>query len=127
MYAVGLGAPANGSVKTGTGSTAPPIPSGAVDLNFDYRPNAQQQPSRSIIAPSFIPASPVFVGLTPGFVGLYQINFLVPPAPTALLPCVLSLGLGADPFAHVLTNLTVTVVGATSFDGARICVGPVAQ
>jgi len=33
-------------------------------------------------------------------------------------------GLGANPFASVLSNLTVTVVGRTSFDGAAICVGP---
>ena len=79
------------------------------------------------MSPWFAPASPVFVGLTPGFAGLYQINFVVPTTPAPVAPCVRSLGWGADPFAHVLTNLTVTVIGATSFDGVAICVGPVEQ
>jgi hypothetical protein len=54
------------------------------------------------------------------------VNFKVPPMRPGTLPCVRSLGLGANPFASVLSNLTVTVVGRTSFDGVAVCVDPAA-
>lgn len=43
------------------------------------------------------------------------------------LPCVRSLGLGVDPFANVLTNRTLTVIGVAAFDAAAIWVAPVAE
>jgi hypothetical protein len=37
-------------------------------------------------------------------------------------------GIGGDAnlFAFAFTNITVTLIGANSFDGAAICVGPAA-
>jgi uncharacterized protein (TIGR03437 family) len=127
MYAVGLGATIP-PVKTGTASPLPPAQAGVVfTLNFDYRPNATPSPAFEFSTgdPAPIP-SPAFVGLTPGFVGLYQINFRVPAPPAGVAPCVASLGFGANPFANVLSNLTVTLTGRISFDGAAICVAPAA-
>jgi hypothetical protein len=113
MYAVGLGA-TKPPVKTGAASPASPAASaGTFVLNFDYRPNAR--PAPPIMSPGLMPASPVFVGLTPGFAGLYQINFVVPATPAPVVPC----GVGAG-------YLTVTIGGASSFDGAAICVAPTA-
>ena len=125
MYAVGLGA-ANPPVKTGVASPAPPVPAAeAFSLNYDYRPNASPSPGLIILGmypPP--PPSPLFVGLTPGFVGLDQFNFIVQSSPAGMSPCARSLGIGANPFASVSSNLTVTLVGRASFDGAGICVGP---
>ena len=123
MYAAGLGATIP-AVATGVASPSPAAASGGFYLNFDYRPNAM--PSAGVIppgAPATAATQPLFTGLTPGFVGLYQVNFVI-PAPTGPLPrCVgpRSIGYGANPFAAVLSNLTVTLVGS-SFDGAAICV-----
>jgi len=129
MYAVGLGA-ANPPVKTGVASPAPPVPAAeAFSLNYDYRPNASPSPGLIILNTGDPPPtlSPLFVGLTPGFVGLYQFNFIVQSSPAGMSPCARSLGIGANPFASVSSNLTVTLVGRTSFDGAGICVGPPAS
>jgi hypothetical protein len=57
-------------------------------------------------------------------VGLYQVNFLVPETPAGVAPCAVSSGLEFNPFAVVQSNLTVTLIGRVSFDGAAICVGP---
>ena len=115
MYAVGLGA-TNPLVKTGAASPAPPVPTAQTfSLNFDYRQNAAL-PGPSSASPLFHPPSPVFAGLTPGFAGLYQINFVVPAPAYRVAPCTVS-----------ANNLTVTLAGATSFDGVAICVGPVSQ
>jgi uncharacterized protein (TIGR03437 family) len=124
MYAVGLGS-TNPMVATGAASPLPAVPAaGTIVVNFDYRPNAPPAPGTVWMGEGFVPAPPPFAGLTPGFVGLYQVNFIVPLMPAATPPCVQSVGVGANPFASVLSNLTVTVVGRTSFDGAAICVGP---
>ena len=123
MYLVGLGT-VNPPVATGSASPLPAVPAaGTFAVNFDYRPNAPPTPGTVLMNDWFDIAAPPFAGLTPGFVGLYQVNFVVPPMPSATPACVRSVGLGANPFASVLSNLTVTVVGRTSFDGAAICVG----
>jgi uncharacterized protein (TIGR03437 family) len=126
MYLVGLGA-VNPAVATGSASPLPAVPAaGGFALNFDYRPNAPPTPGTVLMNEWFVSIAPPFAGLAPGFVGLYQVIFKVPPMPPGTPPCVRSLGFGANPFASVLSNLTVTVVGRTSFDGAAICVGPAA-
>jgi uncharacterized protein (TIGR03437 family) len=125
MYAVGLGS-TDPPVKTGVASSAPAVSArGAFSLVYDYRPNAPPSPGLIINTgdPPPLPA-PDFAGLTPGFVGLYQINFLILSPPVGVSACAPSRGVGANPFASVLSNLTVTLVGTTSFDGAAICVAP---
>lgn len=123
MYAVGLGA-TNPAVATGAPSPMPPASAaGGFMLNFDFQPNAPPMPGVMLINKWLVaPPGPVFVGLTPNFVGLYQTNFVVQSPPAGLLPCVRSVGFGANPFASVLSNLTVTLIGRVSFDGAQICV-----
>jgi uncharacterized protein (TIGR03437 family) len=126
MYLVELGA-VNPAVATGSASPLPAVPAaGGFALNFDYRPNTPPTPGTVLMNEWFVSIAPPFAGLTPGFVGLYQVIFKVPPMPPGTPSCVRSLGFGANPFASVLSNLTVTVVGRTSFDGAAICVGPAA-
>lgn len=114
IYAVGLGL-TTPSVPTGQpASTAAPT-NETFNLTFNFRPNAlPDQPIQPTGALPPILPRPVYSGLTPGFVGLYQINFVVPPAPAGTQACS-----GA-----VQSNLTVSVGGMTSFDGAGICVAP---
>jgi hypothetical protein len=129
MYAVGLGL-TSPAVPTGSPSPSPAVRTvEMVTPNFDYRPNAPPSPAYEPSTGNPPPiAVPAFVGLTPGFVGLYQVNFTVPAAPAGLPACVNSarVGGGANSFAFAFTNLTVTLTGANSFDGAAICVGPAA-
>jgi hypothetical protein len=117
-YAVGLGL-TNPAVPTGQASaTAIPTYEDFL-LDFNFRPNAlATQP----ILPAFLAATglatnlntPLFSGLVPGYVGLYQINFIVPPPPAGIEACS-----GA-----VQSNLTVSLGGQSSFDGAGICIAP---
>jgi uncharacterized protein (TIGR03437 family) len=121
---------------TGLGQTSPPLTTGqaattgaptltvfAIDLN--YRPNALATKPQGPSLTGSVPRNqaPLFTGATPGFVGLYQINFIVPPVPNELPPCVD--GPAAGPYANVVqSNLTVSVGSVFSFDGAGICVQP---
>jgi uncharacterized protein (TIGR03437 family) len=117
IYALGLGV-TRPAVPTGQASpsTAPDAPN-VVEVNFEYGANAG--PSRglplSLTVCSTTPTcvfTPSFAGLTPGTIGLYQVNFIIPASTQGALPC----GPG------VTSNLTLTVVGLTSLDGAGICV-----
>lgn len=47
--------------------------------------------------------------------GTYQVNFLIPPVPSGLPAC---------DGVTIKSNLTVTISGPNSFDGAPICVAP---
>jgi uncharacterized protein (TIGR03437 family) len=117
MYAVGLGA-ANPPVKSGAASPTPAAVTG-VGLSYYPFPNMPPWPGFNVIRqiPPLPEPVPSFVGLTPGFVGLYQVNFVLPPSGAGLVPCDESLG--------VFSNLTVTLIGHGSFDGAAICVAAI--
>ncbi len=113
-YAVGLGQTNPASV-TGQLVTKSAPTQTTFTLDFNFHPNAL--PSR----PLPTGPQPIFAGTTPGYVGLYQVNFVVPPVPAGTPPCVdaSALPLGSN---VVQSNLTVSVGGQFSFDGARICV-----
>jgi hypothetical protein len=112
-YAVGLGliAPA---VKTGQAATAATPTTETFYLDFNFRPNSLA--TKPIVPAGFGPTLPIplYSGLVPGYAGLYQINLVVPPAPVGTQACS----------GNVLSNLTVSVGGLVSFDGAGICVAP---
>jgi uncharacterized protein (TIGR03437 family) len=106
-YAVGLG-------NTNPSSSAPT--SITFSMQFNYLPNAlPARPSGS--------SAPLYTGATSGYPGLYQINFVVPPVPVGTPACV---GLSASQLPPgsnaVQSNLTVSIGGTFSFDGAGICV-----
>ena len=113
-YAVGLGL-TTPAIPTGqAASTATPT-SETFYLDFNFRPNAlATKPMQPTL--SFGPAFPIplYAGLVPGYAGLFQINFVVPPPPVGVQACA----------AGVQSNLTVSVGGPASFDGAGICVVP---
>ena len=117
MYAFGLGWPDViwaapwAVVKSGdvTPSPAPTVTGGT--MSYDYRLNASPSSVRLAGSDPYLR----FVGMSPGSVGLYQINFVVPPPPAGLREC--------DNIS-VNSNLTVTLMAGTSFDGAGICVKP---
>jgi uncharacterized protein (TIGR03437 family) len=121
-YAAGLGL-TTPAVPTGmAAATATPTYETFV-LDFNFRPNAlATQPVSLCSCPASAPCPvpcpvlprPLYSGLTPGFAGLYQINFILPPPPVDTQACS----------ATVQSNLTVSVGGQNSFDGAGICVAP---
>lgn len=118
-YATGLGA-TNPALTTGqpASQAAPTVT--RFNIDFNYRVNAlATQPG----AVGGQVASPLFTGATKGYVGLYQINFIVPPPPAGLTPCVNNGSVAVGGLA-VTSNLTVRVGSGYSFDGAGICVLP---
>lgn len=123
MYALGLGPQTDPPLKTGiqTPSPAPRFQAGAsFGLNFDFEPNASPTrprpiPNSSVFSQS---APPLYLGPVVGFVGLYQANFVIPEIPAGSTPLTPCSALG------VQSNLTVTLYGPLSFDGAGICVQP---
>ena len=96
---------------------AAPVPTQTTfTLDFNYHANALAA------KPGTPGPQPLFAGLTPGYVGLYQVNFVVPPVPMGTRPCEDTGDMLIPGRNPVLSNLTVSVGGAVSFDAARICV-----
>jgi uncharacterized protein (TIGR03437 family) len=91
------------------------------NLDFNYQVNAlATKPFTG--EPDRVPLVPLFSGLAPGYVGLYQVNFTVPAGPPNGIaqcsqPDAVALGGNAPQ-----SNLTVSIGGQFSFDGAGICV-----
>jgi hypothetical protein len=115
-YAVGLGQ-TNPALATGKLVTSAAPTQTTFGLDFNFRPNAL--PTKPL--PSAPP--PLFAGATPGYVGLYQVNFVIPPVPAGTPTCVEPPVFPLRQSQNVVqSNLTVSVGGVYSFDGARICV-----
>lgn len=114
LYAYGLGE-TSPPVTAGKAAPSPPALKG-VGLTFNFTPNAAPSapgPDSSTL----VNTHPEFAGLVPGYAGLYQVNFKVPPVPSGTTPC-----LAYSDFGSALTNVTVTLSGTSSFDGAGFCV-----
>ena len=123
-YAVGLGQ-TNPPLTVGVpaATAAPTLTVFAIDFNYRSNVLATQPAGPSFPGTGMGFPTPAFTGATAGFVGLYQVNFIVPPPPPGLTPCVDTTAI--VPFANaVQSNLTVSVGSAFSFDGAGICVQP---
>ena len=118
-WVVGLGQTSPAAVTGQPGKAAPTV--ATFDLNYDYRVNALPvKPFRG--SPDRIPPQPLFAGSAPGFAGLYQVNFTVPQDPANGTPrCPLTGTFAAGPNV-AQSNLTVSIGGQSSFDGAGICV-----
>jgi uncharacterized protein (TIGR03437 family) len=118
-WAFGLGqtaVPSSTGQRAAAGATAQTF-----HLNFDYSVNALAT-KPYIGSPDNIPLSPLYSGAVAGFVGLYQVNFVVPPGPPNGIARCATPGTFAYGGAYVQSNLTVSVGGQFSFDGAGICV-----
>lgn len=118
MYAFGLGRPST-PARTGDQS---PMPAAVVDsrnvtVGFDFRPNAS--PSRPFGRASES-GGLQFIGLTPGLFGVYQANVKIP----ATLPAIPACALTSPDSEAVTSNVTISLGGASSFDGVGICVRP---
>lgn len=119
VWAFGLGQTA---VPSSTGQKASGGPTAQTfHLDFNYSVNALAT-KPYIGGPDNIPLSPVYSGAVAGFVGLYQVNFVVPPGPPNGIARCASPGAFAYGGAYVQSNLTVSIGGQFSFDGAGICV-----
>lgn len=114
-YAVGLGA-TTPALTAGQLTTSAAVTTVAFTLQFNFLPNA------SPVRPNGSQA-PLFTGATPGYIGLYQINFRVPTPPAGTPTCGSVDVNQFDPGTNIIqSNLTVSIGGAFSFDGAGLCV-----
>jgi uncharacterized protein (TIGR03437 family) len=91
------------------------------NLDFNYSVNAlATKPVQT--SPDHVLIHPLYAGLAPGYVGLYQVNFTVPQgAQNGIAHCALP-GSFAPGSNVPQSNLTVSIGGQFSFDGAGICV-----
>ncbi len=119
-WAVGLGQ-TNPAASTGQPVTGAAPTTQTFSLDFNYTVNALAvKPYTG--EPDVKPPQPLYAGLAPGYLGLYQVNFVVPPAPPNGIPrCALPGTIGPGANAPV-SNLTVSIGGGFSFDAAAICV-----
>ena len=114
LYAYGLG---ETSPHATAGTAAPNPPALAeVGLTFSFTANTLPSPAGPN-SPTVINTKPEFAGLVPGYAGLYQVNFRVPIPPPDTPSCRAN-----TPYPVALSNVTVTLSGADSFDGAGFCV-----
>jgi uncharacterized protein (TIGR03437 family) len=114
-YAVGLGS-TNPALVAGQPAPSAAPTTIAFNLQFTYVPNAlPSRPGGS--------HAPLFAGATPGYNGLYQINLVVPAPPAGTPACGTVGSSQLQPGSNVVqSNLTVSIGGTFSFDGAGICV-----
>jgi uncharacterized protein (TIGR03437 family) len=114
-YAVGLGS-TNPALVAGQPAPSAAPATIAFNLQFSYVPNAlPSRPGGS--------HGPLFAGATPGYDGLYQINLVVPAPPAGTPACGTVDSSQLQPGSNVVqSNLTVSIGGTFSFDGAGICV-----
>ncbi|MGO9097174.1 MAG: hypothetical protein ACLQGV_18370 [Bryobacteraceae bacterium] len=108
IYAYGLGF-TTPIVADGAPSPWGALTNTAVRIDLDFRPNAGTSRPGYGVAATY---QPTWVGLAAGQIGVYQVNFQVPQPPSTTPPC----GAGVN------SNLTVTIQGFQSFDGAMLCV-----
>jgi uncharacterized protein (TIGR03437 family) len=114
-YAVGLGETIPPAVADEAPSWAAPT-STVFSLQFNYVPNAL--PARPTGT-----QHPLFAGSTTGYAGLYQVNFVVPSPPVGTPACAAADVSEFQPGSNIVqSNLTVSIGGTFSFDGAGICV-----
>lgn len=119
------------AIATGLGRTDPESETGKVvrksapttvpfSMDFNFRPNAlatKPPPESREGVPK-----PVYTGSLEGAVGLYEVRFIVPPVPPGTPPCAKPAGNEIHVENVVYSNLTFSLGGYTSFDGAGICV-----
>ena len=118
LFALGMGA-TNPSVSAGAIPAGPAPTVAAYGLDFEFQPNrlGHLPPYPSGQRSGYL--QPAYAGLAPGYPGLYQINITLPAAPAGLVPCG-----GGDGGVEVFSNLTISLVGITSYDAAPICMAP---
>jgi hypothetical protein len=120
LYAWGVG-PTQPLIKTGDPTTAPASPTWANDVQFNFSPNAPPSKPYAGIFPFEFEFHPRFVGLVQGQIGLYQINVKLPDTFPKVQRCD---AVRNSRYYPIQSNLTITIGGVNSFDGAEICVQP---
>jgi hypothetical protein len=90
-------------------------------MDFNYRRNALGTRPPPVDTPG-VP-KPTYTAAKEGEVGLYEVRFIVPPVPPGTAPCAPLENLqGLSGENVVYSNLTFSIGGKYSFDGAGICV-----
>ena len=114
-YAVGLGN-TNPALVAGQPPASASATAVVFNMQFNYLSNAlPTRPNGS--------QTPLFTGATVGYAGLYQVNFVVPAPPSGTPACAAVDASQLPPGSNVVqSNLTVSIGGTFSFDGAGICV-----